>query len=161
MGQTHYDYVRPKNYGRTSGRALFRPQAHSASTPLESTDRLASRAKTIGSNTSLSTLDTATRIAKYYARGLVTRDPQRLEKRSVRSPPWGRHATGFTSHEMRLATITAKNQRSHLPWMESLARLSNTHGRVATRPPTMYAKNADRALPWSRKSTGLMGHGDR
>src|SRR3954449_10423207 len=61
------------------------------------------------------------RIAKYYARGLVTRDPRRLEKRSVRSPPWGRHATGFTSHEMRLATITVKIQRPHLPWMESLA----------------------------------------
>src|SRR3954466_5753010 len=51
-------------------------------------------------------------------------------------------------------------QRPHLPWTESLARLSNTHGRVATRPPTAYAKNANRALPWSRKSTGLTGHGD-
>src|SRR3954465_4275514 len=95
-----------KNYGHTSGRALFRPQAYSASTPLESTDRLASRAKTIGSHTSLSTLDRATRMAKYYAWGLVTRDPRSLEKRSVRSPPWGRHATGFTSHEMRLANTT-------------------------------------------------------
>src|SRR4051794_5258453 len=44
--------------------------------------------------------------------------------------------------------------------MERLAWLSNTHGQVATRPPTAFAKNANRALPWSRTSTGLTGHGD-
>src|SRR3954453_2023891 len=52
------------------------------------------------------------------------------------------------------------NKWPHLPWMESLARLSNTHGQVATRPPTAFAKNANRALPWSRTSTGLTGHID-
>src|SRR3954447_25321167 len=32
-------------------------------------------------------------------------------------------------HEMRLARKTAKILSPHLPWMESLARLSSTHGR--------------------------------